>query len=263
MPGAGPVQCCGAVVTDTVFLWSSGTVVQITDCHLLAAPDAEYQGIMPYRYLQRVLDGLRAEAPLLILSGDLTEDHSPDSYRLLQQLLAGWPAPVFLLPGNHDERSALDTLSRFAPFRPERRLQLPGWQLWLLDSKGDTPAGSFPAERLSQLAQWRDDSGDAQIFWFCHHHLLPIGSFIDRFDQQDKAGLLALLRQEPRVRGLAHGHCHHAYQFIQENFVQVGCPASSVQFLQTPDWQTEDQGPRACRWTFHPDGELQWEFLAF
>jgi Icc protein len=250
-------------MTAGVFSWPFSQVVQITDCHLLATPDALYQGIRPYQYLQRLLDALRAQAPLLVLTGDLTEDHSPASYGLLQQLLAGWPAPVFLLPGNHDERTALDKLSRVKPCRPERRLQLPGWQLWLLDSKGDTPAGSFPAERLAELEQWLGETSNQPIFWFCHHHLLPIGSFIDRFDQQDKAGLLALLEREPRLRGLAHGHCHHAYQIIQEKFVQVGCPASSVQFLQTPDWQTEDQGPRACRWTFHPNGELQWEFLAF
>lgn len=250
-------------MTDAVFLWSASQVVQITDCHLLATPDAEYQGIRPYRHLQRVLDGLRVEAPLLILTGDLTEDHSPASYVLLQQLLADWPAPVFLLPGNHDERAALQALSQLPPFRPERRLQLPLWQLWLLDSKGDTPAGNFPPERLAELELWLAESCDQPIFWFCHHHLLPIGSFIDRFDQQDKAGLLALLEREPRLRGLAHGHCHHAYQFVREHFVQVGCPASSVQFLQTPDWQTEDQGPRACRWTFHASGELQWEFLTF
>ncbi len=256
------MQCHGVAVTDLVFHWSQASVVQITDCHLLGDAEKIYQGIRPYHSLQRVLDGLRAEAPLLILTGDLTEDHSPASYRLLQQLLADWPAPVFLLPGNHDERAALNALSLQAPFRAERRLQLAGWQLWLLDTKGDTPAGSFPAPRLAELQCWLRQSTQ-QIFWFCHHHLLPIGSFIDRFDQQDKSGLLSLLHSEPRLRGLAHGHCHHAYQQEQAAFIQVGCPASSVQFLQTPDWQTVDLGPGACRWTFHPDGQLQWEFLQF
>lgn len=257
------MQRCGDFVTDVLFRWPVSTLVQITDCHLLAGPDAWYQGIQPYHHLCRVLDGLRAQAPLLLLTGDLTEDHSAASYQLLQQLLADWPAPVFLLPGNHDERVALEQLSQQPPFRPERRLALPGWQLWLLDSKGDTPAGSFPPTRLATLNQWLTDSADAQVFWFCHHHLLPIGSFIDRFDQQDKTGLLAMLQREPRLRGLAHGHCHHAYQYCLADFVQVGCPASSVQFLQTPDWQTVDAGPRACRWTFTPDGRLQWEFLQF
>lgn len=246
-----------------VFQWAGSSLVQITDCHLLGEPDALYQGVAPYRHLQQLLAELRTEAPLLILTGDLTEDHSAASYLLLQQLLADWPAPVFLLPGNHDERQALADLSQQPPFRPERRLQLPHWQLWLLDTKGDTPAGQFPAPRLAELTQWLAECGDQQIFWFCHHHLLPIGSFIDRFDQQDKTGLLALLQHEPRLRGLAHGHCHHAYQQVWPDFVQVGCPASSVAFLQTPDWQTRNDGPRACRWTFSAGGQLQWEFLQF
>lgn len=246
-----------------LFNWQAPVVVQITDCHLLATPDAVYQGIRPYHHLATILAALRAQAPLLILTGDLTEDHSLASYQLLQQLLADWLAPVFLLPGNHDERTALAALSQQPPFRPERRLQLPDWQLWLLDSKGDTPAGAFPPARLSELQQWLAVAGEQPVFWFCHHHVLPIGSFIDRFDQQDKSGLLQLLQTEPRLRGLAHGHCHHAYQQLWPDFVQVGCPASSVQFLQTPDWQTVDRGPQACRWTFGQNGQLQWEFLQF
>ena len=77
-------------MTNAVFHWPVSSLVQITDCHLLATPDALYQGIKPYHHLRLVLDELRAEAPLLILTGDLTEDHSADSYTLLQQLLADW-----------------------------------------------------------------------------------------------------------------------------------------------------------------------------
>lgn len=263
MPGAGALHCDGESLNDAIFRWPLGSLVQITDCHLLAEPDALYQGVRPYHYLRQILDSLRSEAPLLILTGDLTEDHSPASYQLLYQLLADWPAPVFLLPGNHDERAALETLSGQAPCRSERRIQLPGWQLWLLDTKGDTPAGSFPTSRLEELQHWLNDAPAQQIFWFCHHHLLPIGSFIDRFDQQDKSGLLALLQTESRLRGLAHGHCHYAYAQEQSDFIQVGCPASSVAFLQTADWQTQDVGPRACRWIFAENGQLDWEFLQF
>jgi len=238
------------------------TLWQITDCHLLGQRDAVYQRVQPYQHLARILAALRPQAVPLIFTGDLTEDHSIASYQLLQQLLADWPAPVFLLPGNHDERQALEQLSAQTPFMQTRRISAAGWQLWLLDSKGETPAGAFPSERLTQLRRWQAQSQDVPVFWFCHHHLLPIGSFIDRFDQQDKSGLLALLAQ-PQMRGLAHGHCHHAYALHQADFVQVGCPASSVQFLQTPDWQTLDAGPQACRWQFCSDGSFRFDFVRF
>lgn len=238
------------------------TLWQITDCHLLGQPEAVYQGVRPYQHLQRILTALRPLAPPLILTGDLTEDHSAASYQLLQQLLADWPAPVFLLPGNHDERQALAQMANQPPFMAARRVNAAGWQLWLLDTKGATPAGAFPPERLAELTCWAAQNQTQPVFWFCHHHLLPVGSFIDRFDQQDKTGLLSLLRQ-PHLRGLAHGHCHHGYALQQADFIQVGCPASSVQFLQTADWQTIDAGPQACRWQFCSDGSFRFDFVRF
>lgn len=237
------------------------TLWQITDCHLLSEPDAWYQGVQPYRHLARLLQALRTQATPLLFTGDLTEDHSAASYQLLQQLLADWPAPVFLLPGNHDERAAITRLSTTAPFKAAGRIAAANWQLWLLDSKGDTPAGAFDSTRLAKLQQWLTER-DTPVFWFCHHHLLPIGSFIDLFDQKDKAGLLGLLA-DPAIRGLAHGHCHHAYALQHPDFIQVGCPASSVQFLQTADWQTRDEGPQACRWQFRSDGSFSFEFGRF
>lgn len=254
-----------AVVSLATELRSDGahqlTLWQITDCHLLGQPDAWYQGVQPYHHLARVLRALKPAAPPLILTGDLTEDHSPASYQLLASLLADWPAPVFLLPGNHDERAALARLSAARPFMAARRIEAAGWQLWLLDTKGDSPAGACSPAQTRQLQQYLAAT-TLPVFWFCHHHLLPIGSFIDLFDQKDKTPLLTLLTNR-QIRGLAHGHCHHAYAMQHPDFIQVGCPASSVQFLQTADWQTQDAGPQACRWQFVSDGSFRFDFVRF
>lgn len=69
-----------------------------------------------------------------------------------------------------------------------------------------------------------------------------------------------LLETEPRVRGLAPGHCHYAYAAVYQQIQLVGCPASSVQFLAANDWQTEDQGPQWCQWQFAAGGKVSWQF---
>jgi 3',5'-cyclic-AMP phosphodiesterase len=236
-------------------------LAQITDCHLLASADHYYQQVQPARHLAAIVAQLRTEQPdAVLLTGDVTQDHSAASYQLLARLLSALHCPVFCLPGNHDDVNALQRLCQRLPFRPERNILLANWQLLLLDSKGDTPAGVFPLAQQNWLAtQCRQSSADA-IWLFCHHHPLALNSFIDKHGQQDEARLWQSISAEPRIQGIAHGHAHYAYQRRQHNIDIVGCPASSVQFLPTSDWQTIDAGPQWCDWTFTVDGGVSWQF---
>lgn len=268
-------------------------LLQLTDCHLVADPDGDYQQIRPYRHLQRLLQHVRQHylsvpvsvgpasvgpvsvgkaqplrptlrQPLtaVILTGDLTQDHSLASYMLLADLLKDWPTPVFYLPGNHDDRELMAQAFARPPFQPESCLAGSGWQWLLLDSKGPTPAGSFDQQRCLNLQQQLDQA-PAAVWLFCHHHPVPIGAAIDRDGWQQPELLLQLLQHYPKVKGLAHGHCHDAYQrtLTTPPLQLVGCPATSVQFRRSSDWLTEDQGPQACLWTFTAKGEVLWEFI--
>jgi Icc protein len=229
---------------------------------LLAEPDGDYQGIKPYRQVQALLTSLKSQ-PLdaLILTGDLTQDHSLASYQLLAELLDDWPTPVFYLPGNHDEPTLMAQAFAKPPFVAATQLQANGWCWLLLNSKGATPAGEFSAEQLASLASALHQAS-TPVWLFCHHHPLPIGASIDRHALRQPEALLALMTSHAQVKGLAHGHCHYAYQRQHPaGFTIVGCPATSVQFTLTETWQTEDQGPQGCLWTFAAAGTVQWEFI--
>lgn len=236
-------------------------LAQITDCHLLASSEDLYKGVQPARYLAAIVAHLVQQQPdAVLLTGDVTQDHTPASYQLLSHIMAPLSCPVFCLPGNHDDVEQLAWLCEQAPFRPERSLNLDGWQLLLLNTKGDTPAGVFlPAEQhwLQQQCQ----QTDAEAIWlFCHHHPVALNCFIDKHGQQHQAALWQSINQQPRIRGIGHGHAHYAYHRRQQQVDIVGCPASSVQFLPTPDWQTVDQGPQWCDWHFSANGEVRWQF---
>lgn len=239
-------------------------IVQISDCHLLADLDGEYQGVKPGRYLQCAIKAIassKQQPDALILSGDLSQDHSAQSYQLLARLLAPLSCPVLVLPGNHDDYDQLHWLTGQAPLVAATALELANWQLLLLDTKGDTPAGVFDVSRRKALAQ-RFQQSDTSHFWlFSHHHPLPVGSAIDKHGWQDAAPFWQLLATEPRVQGLAHGHCHHAYSKQHQAIHLVGCPASSVQFCQQDSWHTLDQGPMYCQWQFKADGQVNWQFI--
>ncbi len=236
-------------------------LAQITDCHLLASSDGLYRQVKPAQYLAAIVQQLLAEQPdAVLLTGDLSQDHSAGSYRLLLQLLAPLRCPVFVTAGNHDDITVLAHLAQQRPFRPESSLQLGDWLLALVNTKGATPAGVFsPAEQQRLTAQLQH-SPATDIWLFCHHPPIALNSFIDQHGQQDSARLWHWIGAEPRIRGIAHGHAHYAHQAVQHGVTVVGCPASSVQFLATPDWQTLDGGPQWCDWVFGSNGQVSWQF---
>ncbi|MFN6970380.1 MAG: metallophosphoesterase [Rheinheimera sp.] len=239
-------------------------LLQLTDCHLLADPDGEYQQIKPYQQLATLVRALNPQHfDALLLTGDLTQDHSLASYQLLADLFKTWPTPVFYVPGNHDEPSFMAKAFAEPPFVAATELQASGWTWLLLNTKGPTPAGEFGLAKQRQLAAALQNSGSS-VWLFCHHHPLPIGAAIDRHALQHPDSLLAILTAQPQVKGLAHGHCHYAYQTQHTSGLRiVGCPATSVQFTLSPEWITEDLGPQGCIWNFAADGRVTWEFIRF
>lgn len=248
-------------------------LAQITDCHLMPTADEFYQQIQPAKYLQAIVEQLCQEQPDgVILSGDLVQNASPASYQLLADIFAPLTCPVFCLPGNHDDLQQLEMLSHIAPFQAATSLRLASWQLLLLNTKGPTPSGVFGLEQqhwlqqqlqlsTKQFIQHSAENSAAKAVWlFCHHHPRPLGCSIDIHGQLDADILWQHILADSRIQGIAHGHSHYAYsaRFAKVNI--VGCPASSVQFLATPEWQTIDQGPQWCDWIFNADQTVQWQF---
>lgn len=236
-------------------------IAQITDCHLLATADGSYKQVKPAQHLQAIVRQLQQELPdAVLLTGDLTQDHSAASYQLLAEILAQLACPVFCVPGNHDDPEQLHRLCQNLPFRPERDLRLGAWQLLLINTKGDTPAGVFPPAEQQWLAEQASASQAAAIWLFCHHHPRNLHCFIDLHGQTQQTELWQAIASETRIRGIAHGHAHYAYHQRWQQVDIVGCPASSVQFLPVTDWQTEDGGPQWCDWEFGCDGAVRWQF---
>ncbi|MET0547155.1 MAG: metallophosphoesterase [Caulobacterales bacterium] len=76
-------------------------IAQISDMHIGAS--AKLRGETPAGNLLRALEAIGGFHPDLILAtGDLVNNEGPEEYQELAELLSVPPAPVFLLPGNHD-----------------------------------------------------------------------------------------------------------------------------------------------------------------
>lgn len=88
---------------------------QLSDLHLLADPAGRLRaGASPLDNLDKAIETMlssTAAPDALVLSGDISDDGSPDSYRLLADRLRGFGeqtgARMIVAPGNHDDRASL------------------------------------------------------------------------------------------------------------------------------------------------------------
>src|SRR5690349_11739516 len=86
------------------------TIVQISDPHIAVPGQSVFGRIDTAARLARCVDSILLLQPrpeLVVASGDLVNTGAAQEYRRLRDILAALPMPVYLMPGNHDEHSAL------------------------------------------------------------------------------------------------------------------------------------------------------------
>lgn len=100
-------------------------IAQITDCHV-APPGALVGRVDTSSTLRRTVEHLNTMVPLpdvVLVTGDLANDGLQVEYDRIGEILAGLNMPMFVVPGNHDDRTRLralfpDTLRPAVPTIP-------------------------------------------------------------------------------------------------------------------------------------------------
>ncbi|WP_241724025.1 3',5'-cyclic-AMP phosphodiesterase, partial [Cronobacter sakazakii] len=118
---------------------ASVRILQITDTHLFAGKNDTLLGVNTWESYQAVLAELHAEqreCDLIVATGDLAQDHTPEAYEHFATGIASLPAPCVWLPGNHDFQPAMYSTLQDAGISPAKRVFAgDNWQVLLLDSQ--------------------------------------------------------------------------------------------------------------------------------
>lgn len=214
-------------------------LLQITDCHLFADPNAELKGICTRERFNDVLAALREELPRaerLIITGDLAHDERKETYETLRELLGEWLPRVRVVPGNHDDRGAMRETFRDVVETVNGRNgfseSLGNWQLIGLDTQ---ITGALPGEvGASQLARLEEQLAGTQqrVAIFLHHPPVDVGSaWLDKIGLTDAAALWNLLDRFPQVRVLCSGHVHQELAIRRGGTLVLTTPSTGVQFV--------------------------------
>ncbi|MFY8298096.1 metallophosphoesterase family protein [Pseudoalteromonas sp. SS15] len=220
-------------------------LAHFTDCHLFANREGEYFSVNTASNLAATFEFLATQQlDAAIFGGDITQDHTSESYQLFAELLeqSDLTCPVFWLPGNHDEPCEYAAIEN-TQILPHKKLIADGVEVLLLNSKGDTPAGWCTQSHLEELNMLLHET-ENHVLALCHHHPVPINGYLDKHILENGPQLLNTLVESEKAKALIHGHVHNDYSQSYRELPVLATPATSIQFSKaTPNWQQQNLGP--------------------
>lgn len=227
-------------------------IAQISDLHLLVGGE-KFHGIDSTAYLCSVLKALtKQQWDLIVVTGDITQDHTEASYQLLSQLCKEYlpNTPIARIPGNHDEIDSIAQWLSEPPFISCNHVILGDWHLLLLNSKGPEPSGLISTEHFDAIERVLSSINTGHcVGLFVHHHPLPMNAYIDKHILVNGLELLQQVAKHEQVRFLAHGHVHQqqALSYARQNnedIAVLATPSTSMQFVAgSMERGNDDLGP--------------------
>lgn len=197
-------------------------IAQISDTHLKKQGELLYGRIDTAAYLERAVAHLNALDPrpdIVVATGDLVDRGEPEEYLNLKRVMSSLSIPVFVIPGNHDDRDALR-----AAFPDHSYLPTSGFLQYVVE---DLPVrlialdtlvsgkshGELCATRLDWLEARLTESEKPTVI-IMHHPPFECG--IEAFDKSrlnvGSERLTELVRRRSNVERVMCGHVHRPIQ---------------------------------------------------
>ena len=152
----------------------------------------------------------------VIITGDLTESGRPEEYAVLRALLAPLDVPLYLLPGNHDDRTALreafggHTYLRAGGEFIQYAIDAHPLRIVAIDTVvAGASRGELCNARLAWLERTLAAAPARATAVFMHHP--PFKTFLGRMDSvalRDPGPFAEVIRRHAQVEVVSCGHVH-------------------------------------------------------
>ena len=215
-------------------------IAQITDLHISTLDSRNDRVFRTGEHLARAVAHLNAHTPqpdLVLATGDLVERGGLDEYERLREILAPLAMPLFLIPGNHDDRGNLTSVFADHAYLPRTgdfvQYTVEGWPLRLVALDTLIPGqngGRLCAERLAWLEARLAEAPERPTLVFMHHPPFATGiAAMDGMGLDGTDSLAAIVRRHPQVERIACGHLHRTIVRRFAGTVACTCPATAHQ----------------------------------
>lgn len=193
-------------------------IAQISDTHILV-PGSEHPAVNSRaENLARCVADINAQRPdAVIFTGDTVQHGQPEEYARLRALLAPLEAPLYVIPGNRDDRGALRAAFADVGYLPRDdgflHYTIEEHELRLVAIDSTAPGerkGVFCPARQAWLQEVLASAPDRPTLLFIHHPPFDIDDhYIGGYRRpEDAAALAAIVGRHRQVARLTCGHVH-------------------------------------------------------
>ena len=203
-------------------------LVQLSDFHI----GADWADGDPVARLAATVESIGAQSlqpDAVLVSGDLAENAMDAEYEQVRELLAPLSGPLYVLPGNHDDRRALhrhfgvpgadgEPVQYAADLGPVRLIAVDTTR------PGEDP-GALDAARLGWLDDELNKAPTTPTLLAMHHP--PLSTGIPVWDEiglaePDRQALGDVVARHPQVRRIVAGHLHRTHHRRARRPCRVG-----------------------------------------
>ncbi len=234
-------------------------LVQLTDPHVCEPDSILYGRIDTAAMLRSAVTSvceLRQAPDAVVITGDLVNLGLAAEYAQVARLLAPLSMPVYLMPGNHDERGQLrKSFPHHAYLGVEGYIQytakIGNLRLITLDTVvPGQPYGELCDTRMQWLAEQLELCRDETVILAMHHP--PFRTLIGHMDamglRQGGPELEKLVSSYPNVARIICGHLHRAIDVRFGGTIASTAPSTAHQIA--PDFAID----APAMWNFEPPG---------
>lgn len=193
-------------------------LVQITDTHILERGKLLYGSVDSAEHLRESVAEINSMVPqpdLVMITGDLVEKPGDSTYSHFEELIAPLKAPVYLIPGNHDDPAIMEEHFGGTPLFPGNypcyQYAIDDFEFRILALNSHLDDSELPAygeQRLQWLEEALEES-DKPTLIAIHHPPMKTGIyFIDMAGQEWFQGIADVLAKHPQVQLVICGHSH-------------------------------------------------------
>jgi len=241
-------------------------LVQITDTHLFAPDDGCLLSVNTADSFRAVINEIgvqQVQYDAILATGDISQDHSPESYQRFSDGIKALEKSCFWLPGNHDYKPNMGSVLPSQQIKTAEHVLLgEHWQMVLLDSQVvGVPHGRLSDHQLSLLEEKLIQAPERHTLVLLHHHPLLVGSaWLDQHTLKDSDAFWDVAKRYPNLKAVLCGHIHQNMDRTHLGIRVMATPSTCVQFKpNSDDFSLDKISPGWRELELHADGTITTE----
>lgn len=241
------------------------SVLQLSDTHLFAEEKGALLGIKTTESFKAVIESILNQGmhyDFIVVSGDISQDYSAESYQRFAHMIALLKAPVFFCPGNHDDGPLMYRMFDHLGVITNKHMICGKWQFVFLDSEVYAmPHGWVQREELNFLKKCIDKYPDLYTVVVVHHLPLLVKSrWLDTQTMHNQDEFNAFIVKFPQIKAVVCGHVHQEVDTTIGNIRYIASPSTSIQFEPfSHDFALDNRGPGWRYLTLDAQGSISTE----